>query len=133
MASESNAESSATPVSSPEAKEFYGGCHCKAVRFVVQIDNFNADDCNCSICTMKGIEHCVVPPEKFRLLQGEDMLTTYTFHTGVAQHKFCKNCGIQSFYQPRSHPGWFDVNIRCLDGDARSLFRVTPYEGKSWQ
>jgi len=37
-------------------------------------------------------------------LQGADKLTTYTFNTHQAKHTFCRTCGVQSFYQPRSNP-----------------------------
>ncbi|PIO61116.1 hypothetical protein TELCIR_17369, partial [Teladorsagia circumcincta] len=36
--------------------------------------------------------------------QGEEYLTTYTFNTHRAKHKFCSICGVQSFYVPRSNP-----------------------------
>ena len=38
------------------------------------------------------------------LLQGADCLTTYAFNTRKAKHTFCRECGVQSFYQPRSNP-----------------------------
>jgi hypothetical protein len=31
-------------------------------------------------------------------------LARYTFNTGVAQHLFCRTCGIKSYYIPRSKP-----------------------------
>ncbi|MGH8630343.1 MAG: GFA family protein, partial [Burkholderiales bacterium] len=61
-------------------------------------------DCNCSICRRAAYLHLIVPRDRFRLLQGEGNLATYTFNTGVAQHYFCKTCGIKSFYIPRSNP-----------------------------
>jgi hypothetical protein len=112
---------------------YEGGCHCGAVRFQVVVDNHKADDCNCSICQKKGFLHLIVQREKFTLLQGEEAITTYTFNTGVAQHKFCKNCGIHSFYIPRSHPDCVDVNVRCLDGDVISNFDIVPFDGKNWE
>jgi len=83
---------------------YTGGCHCGAVRFQVVVDNHRVEDCNCSICRQKGFLHLIIPPEKFTLLQGEAELTTYKFNTGIAQHKFCRICGIHPFYIPRSHP-----------------------------
>jgi hypothetical protein len=110
-----------------------GGCHCGAVRFRVRVRTFEALDCNCSICTMKGFVHLIVPPDDFELLSSKDALTTYRFNTGVAKHHFCKTCGIHAFYEPRSHPGSFDVNVRCLDGDASERFVVTPFDGRHWE
>lgn len=59
--------------------------------------------------------HLIVPKSRFKLLQGENNLTTYTFDTGEAKHKFCNICGIKSFYIPRSNPDGVDVNVRCLE------------------
>ena len=110
-----------------------GGCHCGAVRFRVSIDTYKAVQCNCSICTQKGFLHLIVPPERFTLLKGADVLTTYTFNTKTAKHTFCSICGIHPFYRPRSHPNDYDVNVNCLDGDVRSLFQIVPFNGANWE
>jgi hypothetical protein len=110
-----------------------GGCHCGDVRFRVRVERFEASDCNCSMCTPKGILHLIVPPERFELLKGADALTTYTFNTGVAKHRFCKRCGIHPFYTPRSHPDQVDVNIRCLDGNAWRRFSIRLFDGQNWE
>lgn len=112
---------------------YEGGCHCGAVRFRVVVDKHEAVDCNCSICQKKGFLHLIVPPEDFTLLSGEDVLTTYTFNTGIAKHTFCRICGIHPFYRPRSHPDQFDVNVRCLDSDAIAKFRIVPFDGVNWE
>ena len=110
-----------------------GGCHCGDVRFRVRVEAFEASECNCSICTPKGNLHLIVPPERFELLKGADALTTYTFNTGVAKHRFCKRCGMHPFYTPRSHPDQVDVNIRCLDGGAWRRFSIRPFDGQNWE
>lgn len=112
---------------------YEGGCHCGAVRFRVIVDEHKADDCNCSICRKKGFLHLIVPSERFTLLSGADLLTTYTFNTGVAKHTFCRICGIHPFYHPRSHPESIDVNVRCLDEDVVSRFRIVPFDGVNWE
>jgi hypothetical protein len=110
-----------------------GGCHCGGVRFRVQVTDFVASECNCSICTKKGIVHLIVPQERFELLRGAELLTTYTFNTGIAKHRFCSVCGMHPFYTPRSDPDKVDVNIRCLDGDAWTRFARTTFDGKHWE
>jgi len=112
---------------------YQGGCHCGAVRFQVSVDRHELYDCNCSICRKKGFLHLIVPPEQFTLLQGAEALTTYTFNTGIAKHTFCRTCGIQAFYRPRSHPNDYDVNARCLDGNVVSSFRLVPFDGTNWE
>ena len=110
-----------------------GGCHCGAVRFRVSVERYEAIECNCSMCRKKAILHLIVPRDRFALLGGEDQLTTYRFNTGVAQHTFCRVCGIHPFYVPRSHPNDVDVNVRCLDGDAAERFTVAPFDGANWE
>ena len=120
-------------VDTNQSKIYTGGCHCGAVRFRVMVEKYQVDECNCSICQKKGFLHLIVPRDNFTLLQGEEFLTTYTFNTGVAKHKFCKICGIQSFYVPRSHPDCIDVNLRCLDGNPISEFEIIPFDGANWE
>jgi hypothetical protein len=110
-----------------------GGCHCGAVRFRVAVERYEALECNCSMCRRKANLHLIVARDRFTVLRGAEALTTYRFNTGVAQHTFCKICGIHPFYVPRSHPDCIDVNVRCLDGDVLDRFRVTRFDGRNWE
>ena len=110
-----------------------GGCHCGAVRFRVAVDRYEAIECNCSMCGKKGILHLIVPRDRFTLLAGADQLTTYRFNTGVAQHTFCRVCGIHPFYVPRSHPDGYSVNARCLDEGTAEELSITRSDGKNWE
>jgi len=111
-----------------------GGCHCGRVRYQVSAPaDINADQCNCSICRMSGYRHLIVAQQDFRLLSGGDDIETYTFNTGVAQHYFCRHCGVKSFYVPRSHPEGISVNTNCLDPDTIHSLTVTPFDGQAWE
>ena len=113
---------------------YEGGCHCGAVRLRVQADLALVSECNCSICTKKGILHLIVPLDRFTLLQGEDALTTYQFGTNVAKHTFCRHCGIHAFYVPRSDPDKVSVNARCLDDIAPSTLHPSrTFDGRNWE
>jgi hypothetical protein len=114
-------------------KTYEGGCHCGRVRFRVTAELTRVSDCNCSICTRKGILHWIVPPDRFELVSGREDLSTYTFNTGVAKHHFCRHCGIHSFYVPRSDPDKIDVNVRCLDGVDLSSLMVERFDGRHWE
>ena len=111
-----------------------GGCHCGRVRFEVQAPaDCEVTECNCSICSKTGYLHLIVPKARFRLLQGENVLTEYQFNTATARHLFCSVCGIKSFYVPRSHPDGISVNARCLDeGTVRSM-SVSRTNGREWE
>ena len=111
-----------------------GGCHCGRVRFEVEAPaDLLLSDCNCSICSMVGFQHLIVPKSDFKLLQGEDQLSTYKFNSGVAQHYYCSHCGVKSFYVPRSHPDGISVNGRCLDPDTISSSTLKPFDGRHWE
>jgi len=110
-----------------------GGCHCGRIRFEVEAPaRIEVAECNCSICAKVGYLHLIVAADRFRLLRGRDELATYTFNTGVAQHYFCKHCGVKSFYVPRSHPDGVSVNARCLDDGTVESMTVVPYDGRNW-
>jgi hypothetical protein len=111
-----------------------GGCHCGRVRFEVDAPaRIEARECNCSICHMSGYQHLFVAHADFRLLRGEDDLTTYRFNTGIAKHRFCRHCGVKSFYTPRSHPDGLSINVRCLDEETIEALRLTPFDGRNWE
>jgi hypothetical protein len=111
-----------------------GGCHCKAVRFEAEVPrDVEVLDCNCSICSATGFKHIIVPHEHFRLLSGDDALTSYRFGTGAAKHLFCSICGIKSYYQPRSHPEAWSVNLNALDDPAVLRMTVRFFDGRNWE
>ena len=111
-----------------------GGCHCGRVKFEVMAPaEIKATECNCSICAKSGYLHLAVPKSRFKLLQGSEYLSTYTFNTGVAQHLFCKVCGIKSFYVPRSNPDGYSVNVRCLEPASIASVSVKQFDGKNWE
>lgn len=112
---------------------YQGGCHCGAIRFEVEApEHIHCVDCNCSICSKSGFLHLIVPKSKFKLLQGEDHITSYSWGTGVAKHMFCKTCGIKPFYIPRSNPDGYDVNVRCLEPQPESV-TIEPFDGDNWE
>jgi len=111
-----------------------GGCHCGAVTFEVRTaGEIEVVNCNCSMCSKAGYLHLMVPKVDFRILTGEDKLTTYRFNTGTAKHTFCSICGVKPFYVPRSHPDGWSVNFRCLDADDFASVMTTEFDGKHWE
>jgi hypothetical protein len=111
-----------------------GGCHCGAVAFELHAPaRLEVQQCNCSVCSMTGFLHLIVPASRFRLLRGAEALETYTFNTGIARHLFCRRCGVKSFYVPRSNPDGFSVNVRCLDQATIEHVVVTEFDGRNWE
>jgi hypothetical protein len=111
-----------------------GGCHCRSVRFEAQVPPaVEVLDCNCSICAMTGFRHLIVPHRDFRLLSGDERLTRYRFGTGAAEHLFCSICGVKSFYQPRSHPEAWSVNVNALDDVSGLAITSRAFDGRNWE
>ena len=110
-----------------------GGCHCGRVRFEVDApQNIDVSECDCSMCTKAGFLHLLVTNEQFRLLQGSESLTSYSFNTHTAKHLFCSVCGIKSFYRPRTNPNGISVNVRCIDAGSIESVSMKPFNGRDW-
>ena len=115
-------------------KEYEGGCHCKAVRYKVELDlDKMLITCNCSICQMTGMMLSFVPEAQFTLLSGEDKITDYQFNKKVIHHFFCKNCGVRSFGKGSDGEGnkMVAINVRCLDGVHAEELSPQPHDGRS--
>ncbi|MEM9970603.1 MAG: GFA family protein [Pseudomonadota bacterium] len=95
-----------------------GACHCGAVRFQVRLTGglAAARRCDCSLCRMRGAVALTARPEDLRISAGEDALTLYQFNTRVAEHYFCKHCGIYTHHRRRSNPNELGINAACLEG-----------------
>lgn len=111
-----------------------GGCHCGRIEFEVDApEDVAATLCNCSVCSMTGFVHLIVGKSDFRLIRGADAISTYIFNTGVAQHYFCRHCGVKSYYVPRSHPDGISVNVNCLQVGTIASITTEPFDGQNWE
>ena len=57
-----------------------------------------------------------IPAEKLKIEAANGMLGLYQFGLKTARHYFCKNCGIYPFHETATKPGYFRVNLACVDG-----------------
>ena len=74
----------------------------------------------------------MVKNENFRITKGQEKLKLYQFHTKVAKHFFCINCGIYTHHNPRSNPTLTGFNLGCLeDFDTFQLKGVTVNDGQN--
>ena len=108
---------------------YYGSCHCGAVRFEVVGEITELTTCDCSLCSKKNALMSKVPESQFRLVSDWSALQVYQWNTRVAQHWFCKPCGIYTFHRKRAQPDWFGFNIRCLDNFDPSSVPVRATQG----
>ena len=75
-------------------------CHCGAIEAEINLEGDLAKviKCNCSICKRKGAIMSMVKNEDFKITKGQDKLKLYQFHSKVAKHYFCSDCGICLLY-----------------------------------
>ncbi|KAJ7387716.1 hypothetical protein OS493_001058 [Desmophyllum pertusum] len=103
-----------------------GGCHCGKVRFeVLAKPEIKAYDCNinsCTICAKKGLFAFYVPKENFKLLQGEDNISCYTYNTHQAKHYFL--CDI--------NPNGYGISVRCLDEGTVQKTHIVYADCNNW-
>ena len=107
-------------------------CHCGEVEVEINVpDNLEKVlKCNCSICKRKGAIMSMVKNENFKIVKGKDKLKLYQFHTKVAKHYFCSNCGIYTHHNPRSNPAMTVFNVGCVDNfDTFELKNVSVNDG----
>ncbi|GAB5446809.1 GFA family protein [Gymnodinialimonas sp.] len=95
-----------------------GQCHCGAVSFTAVLKGglSSARRCDCSLCTMRGAVAVSAALGDLEITQGAENLTLYQFNTRVAEHYFCKTCGIYTHHRRRSDPNEYGVNLSCLEG-----------------
>jgi hypothetical protein len=100
-------------------KTYTGSCHCGAIRYEADLDlNEGTGRCNCSICTKTRQWGARVRPDAFRLLQGEQDMTTYTFATKVNHMHFCRHCGVRTHSHmdiPEVGGAWVGIQVATLD------------------
>ncbi|KZP15376.1 hypothetical protein FIBSPDRAFT_867306 [Athelia psychrophila] len=88
-------DSGITP-SEPSLVPYHGSCQCKAVSYTTYLPSLSEAEviqCNCSICTANGYILAFAKMPDIAFHSGEDRLTTYTFGSHKALHKFCQSCG----------------------------------------
>lgn len=113
---------------------YTGNCHCNAIKFEIYAPiHLSIVECNCTICYVTGFLHLHVENKDFTLICGKSQLSTYSFNTMIAQHTFCKICGVKSFYKPRSHPKDYSINFRCLNIPITSTVGKSFFDGKHWE
>ena len=56
-----------------------------------------------------------VSQEFFTLLEGGENLGLYKWNKNIAEHYFCKTCGVYTHHKRRRNPDQIAVNFACLD------------------
>ena len=111
-----------------------GGCHCGDVQWSIEAPLvLDTHTCNCSICNINHYQHFIVPKSRFHLNSDPELIACYRFGSEIAEHYFCRRCGVKSYYVPRSNPDGVSVNVRCITSDTVKAIYDTPFDGHNWE
>ena len=113
---------------------YKGSCHCGVISFEFEGPVITSGlKCNCSICRRKGalMTEILIAPSDIRIVDTENTLSTYEFGSKVAKHHFCNRCGIYTFHQTVRKPGYYRVNIGCLEGVDSTNLPFEVFDGAS--
>ncbi|MEP3919848.1 GFA family protein [Ascidiaceihabitans sp.] len=92
-------------------------CHCGAVELSAELpDGLDPSRCDCSFCVRRQAAAVTAIASSVKVIKGADVLSTYSFGTHMAQHHFCKICGIYTHHHRRSDPTQCGINLGCIDG-----------------
>ena len=77
-------------------------CHCGKVELEIKESEGALNKflrCNCTLCKKKGYIMTFAPITDVKIKKGEDKLKLYQYHTKVAEHYFCSECGIYTHHK----------------------------------
>ena len=104
-----------------------GKCHCGSVKFTINTKIRDLRRCNCSMCSRKGFVMGTALIDELTITSGEKNLTSYKWNTKIAEHFFCKICGINTHHKRRSDPNQYGYNIGCIEGFEMSWIEDAPF------
>jgi len=70
-------------------------------------------------------------PDELQIDAEDDALGLYQFDSKIAKHYFCKRCGIYPFHQTMRQPGYYRINLGCIDEIDTNTFDYSVFDGKS--
>lgn len=128
-------------------KAYEGSCHCKAIRFICDLDlnpapSFDHDGwsstvrCTCAFCTKTGFWKAYVHAEDFQLLDCNKMVADYQFGQFRLHHVSCPVCGVHPFARgdlPQAGGHFYCINLNCLDDVSAEELATTPVQVEDGQ
>jgi hypothetical protein len=107
------------------SRTYSGSCHCGAVRFEADVDfaTTHTVRCNCSICAKARAWFAIVPPDRFRLVEGYEVLAEYHWTPSGEpspnlHYRFCRICGVRPFARGENDGegnAFYAVSVAALD------------------
>jgi len=110
-------------------QKYFGSCHCGKIKFSIKTAIEELTTCDCSLCVKKNALMTKIHEDKFTLIEGQAFLKKYQWNMKIAEHYFCKECGIYTFHRKRAMPKYFGINIHCLDDFDHSNVSIRATKG----
>ncbi|NKC01890.1 MAG: GFA family protein [Pseudomonadales bacterium] len=110
---------------------YAGSCHCGAVEFTFEVDEFAAWQCNCSLCRRTGAIYHRVEATCFHLKEPLVELESYGSKPLIS-HKRCARCGVHTFSQVKfGHEigALYCVNLLCVGDIETNKLSVEQFNG----
>ena len=109
-----------------------GGCHCGKIAYEFEGEIGDVMECNCSICSKKGVLMHFIPIAAFDLKTPRSALSTYQFNKHVIDHHFGATCGIAPFSEAADPKGnkMAAINVRCVEGVDPHALTVRFFDGR---
>ncbi|MFT5162015.1 MAG: hypothetical protein ACI9FJ_000583 [Alteromonadaceae bacterium] len=99
---------------------YQGACLCGAVQFEIRGGIDSVIHCHCSLCRKSsGTAYATngfVDTDKFKLIQGEDNLSSFGLKPGQNRH-FCKTCGSPIYSSNSEDPARIRVRLGTITSD----------------
>lgn len=100
-------------------------CHCGATKIELPHLPIAAKECNCSFCARTGAIWGYYAPGELKLLSQQDD-KTYSA-SGMNQHHFCSNCGIQTWGESPDWASMYNNDGTPKDGDPNAMPTARTY------
>ena len=117
-------------------KTYHGSCHCKAVRFEVDLDlqSKGTNRCNCSICWKARSWFAIASASGLRLLAGEAGMGSYQWvpdgkTNSFLHYRFCNRCGVRTYTEGnlvQLGGKFFAVHVPTLDDATKDELAAAP-------
>lgn len=111
-----------------------GSCHCGAVRVTIPAAPEYINDCNCSLCMMRGGIWGYFPPAAVTI-SGEThhYIRADLADPALANH-WCAHCGTPTHWRALD-PAYqrMGINMRLFDPAEYAGVEIIPVDGRSWE
>ena len=117
---------------------YKGGCLCGGISYEITDEITNIVCCHCSECRKAQgsafATNGVVKEASFKIISGENLLTSYEPSPGYAK-LFCSKCGSPIISKSNKNPGVVRVRIGTIESDIRERPKAHIFVGSkaNWE